>query len=346
MIPTDTLERFVYRQQRLHTNTTGELSDLLTSVALAVKMISRLVATAGLKGLYGYTGKTNIQGEATRILDEEADEILMQVLASSGHFGLLISEERDSIVAADKEVLLSHGRKYIVAFDPLDGSSNLGSNIPVGTIFSIFTKQDVKRPASMDDFMQAGSKIVAAGYAIYGAKTSFVYSCADGVHGFTFDPSIGEFMLTDENIQTPSHGHTYSVNEGNYWSWAQGVRAFVDTLKLSDAKLGTPYSGRYVGSLVADFDRNLKTGGIFLYPADSRYPRGKLRLLYECMPLAYIAEQAGGVAIDGEKNILEIVPEDIHQRAPLIIGGRDEVELFRRVCGQCQVGSDSLVPTE
>lgn len=327
MIPTLNLSRFVRQQEQKHKNTSGELTDLLNSIALGVKIISQLVATAGFKGLHGYTGKRNVQGEATQILDEESDRILVELLGSSGHFGLLVSEERDTVVVVDQA---RETGKYVVAFDPLDGSSNLGSNIPVGTIFAIWRKREASRAATSDDFMQSGRKLVAAGYAVYGAKTSFVYSVGQGVHGFTLDPSIGEFLLTEETIHSPQSGRTYSINEGNSLLWQEDVERYVRMLKSDNKELGTPYTARYVGSLVADFDRNLKNGGIFLYPADKNNARGKLRLLYECVPLSFIAEQAGGLAIDGSQNILDIVPSDIHQRTPLIIGSKKEVELFQR----------------
>jgi len=330
MIPTQTLQRYIYAKERTLPGTSGELSDLLSSIALGVKMIANLVQTAPFKGLYGYTGKTNVQGEATQILDEEADDILVQILGSSGHFGLMVSEERDTIVASDKEARLKRDTKYVVAFDPLDGSSNLGSNIPVGTIFCVFRKQDLNREACGEDFLQTGRNVVAAGYSIYGSKTAFVYSAGDGVHDFTLDPTIGEFVLTNDNVRMPQQGKTYSVNEGNYMSWSPQVKHYIDALKSENSSRHTPYSARYVGSLVADFDRNLKRGGVFLYPADSKNPRGKLRLLYECVPLAFIAEQAGGRAIDGEKNVLDIVPKDIHERCPLIIGSKTEVEWFEK----------------
>lgn len=326
MIPTTTLARFILAEERKHSGATGELSDLISAIALGVKFISKLVATAGVSDLSGYTGKVNVQGEATKILDEQSDEVLVELLGSSGHFGLLVSEERDTVVGTSVN---REAAKYVVAFDPLDGSSNLGSNIPVGTIFTIFRKRNAGEPADVQDFLQPGRQIVAAGYAVYGAKTNFVYSSGAGVHGFTLDPAIGEFVLTEERLKSPSRGKTYSINEGNASQWGKEVTQFIAALKTPNKELGTPYGLRYAGSLVADFDRNLKNGGVFLYPADFKNPRGKLRLLYECMPLAFIAEQAGAAAIDGERAILDITPSDIHERCPLIIGSCHEVEWFR-----------------
>ncbi|MFM1847709.1 MAG: hypothetical protein RL417_1183 [Pseudomonadota bacterium] len=328
MIPTMSLSRFILRQETKHAASTGELSDLLTAVALGVKIIRQLVSTSGFRGLQGYTGRTNVQGEKTHVLDEEADQVLVEMLGSSGHFGLLVSEERETVIATSRN---SAAAKYVLAFDPLDGSSNLGSNIPVGTIFTIFRKRDGGRPANESDFLQSGRGIVAAGYAIYGPKTTFVYSTGDGVHGFTYDTEIGEFVLTDERLAMPERGTTYSINEGNSIYWDRSVSTFIDTLKRSDPGAKTPYSARYVGSLVADFDRNLKKGGIYVYPGDSKNPRGKLRMLYECMPLAFIAENAGGKATDGSQAILDIVPQTIHERAPLFIGSSHEVDWYDRL---------------
>ncbi len=287
-----------------------------------------MAATAGFKGLHGYTGETNLHGDEVKLLDEEADEVLVELLGSSGHFGLLVSEERDSVISTD----VNHNEgKYVLAFDPLDGSSNIGSNIPTGTIFCIFRKKDDSRPATHDDFCQPGTEIVAAGYAVYGAKTSFVYSTGSGVHGFTLDPSIGEFVLTDENIRIPERGTIYSVNEGNTCYWSDPMKGYVSDLKREDATPKGPYTGRYVGSLVADFDRTLRKGGIFLYPTDSKRPQGRLRLLYECMPLAFIMEQAGGAAVNGPSRVVEVVPRDIHEKSALITGSPGEVSHFQRV---------------
>lgn len=324
MIPTRTLARFIRQQEE--SQATGELSDLLSSIALGVKIISQMVATAGFRGLNGYTGKTNVQGEETRVLDEEADNVMVELLASSGHFGLLLTEERDTVISTEAQIAKG---KYIVALDPLDGSSNLGSNIPVGTIFAIWRKKDLNQAACEGDFLQTGRKLVAAGYSVYGAKTSFVYSTGRGVMDFTLDPTIGEFVLTEENIRCPEKGSTYSVNEGNDGLWSDKLKSFVSMLKTPDKDKGTPFTGRYVGSLVADFDRTMRKGGIFLYPENKKSPNGKLRLLYESVPLAFIMEQAGGDALAGTTPVLDIVPETIHQRAPLVIGSKREMGWYR-----------------
>lgn len=331
MIPTQTLSRFIHAQRRLYPDSTGELSDLLVSISLGVKLISQMVATAGFKGLHGYTGNTNIHGDEVKQIDQEADEVLVELLGSSGHFGLIVSEERDSVISTQAD---HHEGKYVLAFDPLDGSSNIGSSIPTGTIFCIFRRKDLSRPASEDDFCQSGRDIVAAGYSIYGAKASFVYSTGAGVHGFTLDPGIGEFLLTDENIRVPDKGSIYSVNEGNTCWWSDGMKRFIDEIKVGNVVSPKPYSGRYVGSLVADFDRTIRKGGIFLYPVDTRRPKGRLRLLYECLPLAFIMEQAGGVATNGSGRLIDVVPKDIHEKSAFIAGGKFEMEWFSRTVNE------------
>lgn len=323
-IPTWTLERFLRAEEKKR-GATGELTELIASISVAVKIISNIVATAGFKGLYGYTSSNNASGETTAILDREADEVLIQYLTSSGHFGLLVSEEQEEAVPTGAD---SKGSKYVVAFDPLDGSSNIGSNIPVGTIFSIWRKKDIHEDACTEDFLQTGREVVAAGYSVYGSKTSFVYSVGNGVHDFTLDPTVGEFLLTDSDVKIPETGKIYSINESTYHSWNPCVQRFVNEMKELDDKGDPKCAARYVGSLVADFDRNLKKGGIFLYPGTAKHPRGKLRLLYEVIPLSFICEQAGGMACDGQHPCLDIVPAQIHDRAPLIVGSKKLVERF------------------
>lgn len=327
IIPTQTLSRFIHTQRRLFPDSTGELSDLLVSISLGVKLISQMVATAGFKGLHGYSGQVNSHGDEVRQLDREADEVLVELLSSSDHFGLLVSEERDDVIATQA---VGSGGKYVIAFDPLDGSSNIGSNIPTGTIFCIFRRRDLARSANEHDFCQAGNSIVAAGYSVYGAKTSFVYSAGAGVHDFTLDPSIGEFVLTEENIRIPESGNIFSVNEGNWCWWDERMRAFVSELKQRNITADKPYTGRYVGSLVADFDRTLRKGGLFMYPTDSKRPQGRLRLLYECLPLAFIMERGGGIAINGRERLIDVTPTNIHQRSAFIAGSPTEMKWFAR----------------
>lgn len=332
-IPTETLSRYILRKEAEHPEATGELSELLTSIGVGVKMIGHLVASAGFMGTKGYTGNVNVQGEITHQLDEDADSILVELLGASGHFGSLVSEERDGAIETQA---INKGAKYVVAFDPLDGSSNIGSNIPVGTIFTIFRICDDAVGARVEDFLQRGRKVVAAGYSVYGAKTSFVYSAGNGVHGFTLDRTIGEFVLTEESMQLPDSGNIYSVNEGYWEGWSPKLQEFVQSLRTSDNPTGKPFTSRYVGSLVADFDRTLRKGGLFLHPGNTDRPEGKLRLLYECIPLAFIAEQASGRASNGTANILDIEPKAIHERSPFIVGSKREVEWYEQ-----QVGSNS-----
>ena len=323
-IPTWTLERFLRAKEKEKAGS-GELTELIASISVAVKILANIVATAGFKGLHGYTETTNASGEITAALDREADEVFIQFLSASGHFGLIVSEEQDEPVATGHD---ASGAKYVVAFDPLDGSSNIGSNIPVGSIFSIWKKRDRNAEADVSDFMQTGRHLVAAGYSVYGSKTTFVYSVGNGVHDFTLDPTIGEFLLTNESVKIPEKGKIYSVNESTYHSWSPAVQRFVNELKVLDDKGDPMCAARYVGSLVADFDRNLKKGGIFLYPGTAKHPRGKLRLLYEVIPLSFICEQAGGMAVDGQQPILDLMPTAIHDRAPMIVGSKREVTRF------------------
>jgi fructose-1,6-bisphosphatase I len=328
MIPTRTLGRFIRERQLRHPGSSGELSDLLEAIGLGVKIISEMVATAGFKGLYGYSGKVNVQGEEVRRLDEEADQVLVEILGSSGHFGLLVSEERDDVIAATAN---RDGARYVVAFDPLDGSSNIGSNIPVGTIFAIFKKKNPKGPATKEDFLQPGSALIAAGYSVYGAKTSFVYSTREGVHDFTLDPTIGEFLLSSEDMQVPAEGKIFSVNEGNTNVWDKRVIEYLNLLKSEASPIRAAYTARYVGSLVADFDRTLRKGGIFLYPISKKHPNGRLRLLYECAPLAFMMEQGKGMASNGSQRVLDVVPKTVHERSAFIAGSTREVELFLKM---------------
>jgi len=327
MTSTMTLPRYLANEGRSAHALSGELVALLSSLALGVKYISQMVRSEGLQGATKYTSNTNVQGERVHEIDIESDRVLVELLDTTEQCALMISEERESII------IPAHGAncaEYLVAFDPLDGSSNLGSNIPVGTIFGIYRRASpVGSAALAEDFLQIPrTSLVASGYGIYGSKTCFVMTTGNGVHEFTLDPAVGEFVLTAERLRTPERGSTYSVNEGNHASWDKQTAAFIAGVKGADAVKKTPYSLRYVGSLVADFDRNLKRGGIFLYPADDTHKRGKLRLLYECAPLAFIAEQAGSKAVDGVLGVLDIKPASIHARCPLIVGSSHEVDWF------------------
>jgi len=328
-----TIERHILDQQRFFPRATGEFTYLLYDIALAAKIISREVSKAGLAEILGLAGEVNVQGEQVMKLDVFANETMIRMNDHTGRLCAMASEENPDVIPIPERFPCG---KYVLIFDPLDGSANIDVNVSVGTIFSIHRKVSDERRGTLEDFLQPGYKQVAAGYILYGSSTMMVYTTGQRVHGFTLDPSVGEFLLSHPNIQIPSRGKYYSVNEGNYHYWSEGVRRYVDYLKASDEATGRPYSGRYIGTLVADFHRNLLAGGLFMYPADTRdpeKPRGKLRLLYEAAPLAFIVEQAGGRASDGTQDIMHIQPESLHQRVPLFIGSRegvDEAEQFIR----------------
>ena len=331
-----TIERHILEQQRCFPKATGGFTNLLYDIALAAKIISREVSKAGLAEILGLAGEENVQGEQVMKLDVFANEMLIRMNDHTGRLCAMASEENPDVIPIPERFPCG---KYVLVFDPLDGSANIDLNVSVGTIFSIHRKVSDGQRGTLEDFLQSGYKQVAAGYIVYGSSTMMVYTTGQGVHGFTLDPSVGEFLLSHPNIQIPPRGKYYSTNEGNYHYWSEGVRRYVDYLKVSDEATGRPYSGRYIGTLVADFHRNLLAGGIFMYPAatkDPQKPHGKLRLLYEAAPLAFIVEQAGGRASDGTQDILQIQPESLHQRVPLFIGSRedvDEAEQFIREFG-------------
>jgi fructose-1,6-bisphosphatase I len=283
------------------------------------------VNKAGLVDVLGLAGRTNVQDEEVRKLDAFADEVLTRVLAESGHVCVMASEE----IADPIPVPAERAGKYVVTFDPLDGSSNIDANVSIGTIFGIYRRLTPENtPGTLDDLLQPGTSLVAAGYVVYGSSTMFVYTCGKGVSGFTLDPGIGEFLCSHPNVRTPRRGKVYSCNEGNSAYWDEPLRRYVAHLKSDGNAHGKPYGARYIGSLVADFHRNLLHGGIFFYPADHKDAgkrQGKLRLLYEANPLAFVAEQAGGAASSGARRILEIVPQSLHERVPLFLGSADDV---------------------
>ena len=317
-----TLSQFLLDQERLHPGVSGQFTSVLTDVAIAAKMINREVTRAGLVDILGFAGHENVHGEKVQKLDQFAHDVIYKVLSSTGHLAVLASEEDEDIIPIPDGQPVG---KYVVNFDPLDGSSNINANINIGTIFSILPRITQAGPGCLKDCLQAGVSQVAAGYVLYGSSTMLVYTTGNGVHGFTYEPSLGEFLLSHTSIRTPDRGRVYSVNESNYFKWTDGVKRYVDWLKNEDGASGRPYSARYVGSLVADFHRNLLYGGIFLYPGDRKNPNGKLRLLYEAAPLAFIAEQAGGAASDGRRRILDIVPDELHQKTPLYLGSKQDV---------------------
>ena len=325
-----TIERYVIEQERLHPEATGELSGILVDLALAAKMIAMKVRMAGVIDILGAAGTDNVQGEHQQKLDVIANEIVVKAMDHGGRLCAMASEEEADVIPIPDGFKLG---KYLLMFDPLDGSSNIDVNVPVGTIFSVVKKHSRNGPrGELKDFLQPGRKQVAAGYVIYGSSTMLVYTTGQGAHGFTLDPSIGEFLLSHPDIKIPSTGRYLSVNDSYEPLWEAGVRTLMRRYRgiEGDRK---PLNVRYVGSLVADFHRNLLGGGVFAYPANTMSPKGKLRLLYEANPLAFIVEQAGGAATDGRTRILDVAPTELHQRTPLYIGSKDEVELASAALG-------------
>jgi fructose-1,6-bisphosphatase I len=318
-----TLGEFIIERQADFPYAKGELSSLLSDISIAAKIVNREVNKAGLVNILGEAGSDNIQGESQKKLDVYANDQFLAALASGGECAGVASEENDEIILFDGPA--SSG-KYIVAMDPLDGSSNIDVNVSVGTIFSIYRRKTKNGPAEVNDFLQFGSDQVAAGYIVYGSSTMLVYTTGNGVNGFTLDPSIGEFCLSHPNMRIPKGGNIYSVNQGNFVHFPEGVKRYIKNLQIDDKASKKPYTLRYIGSLVSDFHRNLIKGGIYIYPTTLASPKGKLRLMYEANPMAMIIEQAGGKATDGFQDILEIEPTDIHQRVPLFVGSEAMVE--------------------
>ncbi len=306
-----------------------ELAKLLLELARAARSIAGEVNRAGLAGILGRTDHQNVHGETVQKLDVYANDLLIQRLRDSGCVCGMASEECEDIIAPSR---IGEKAPYLVYFDPLDGSSNIDVNVSIGTIFGVYRRKSASGPATLDDFLQTGRNQVAAGYFLYGSSTMLVLSIGNGVHGFTLDPSSGEFRLSHEDIRTPARGKIYSCNEGNVSAWDEPTRRYVEALKQPGSGPDRPYTSRYVGSFVADFHRNLIKGGVFLYPADASRPgvapKGKLRLMYECNPTAWLQEKAGGRAVDAEASVLDIVPTGIHHRVPLVIGSREDVEEY------------------
>ena len=319
-----TLDEFTIHETRSFPQATGELSALLRDIGLACKIINKQVLKAGLVDILGKHGATNVQGEEVMKLDIYANETLISVLQNSNDCAGIASEENDTFVCFDDPY--SANSKYVVLFDPLDGSSNIDVNAPIGTIFSIYRRvSELGKPCTEADFLQPGNKLMAAGYVIYGSSTMMVYATKMSVNGFTLEPSIGEFCLSHPNLKCPEKGKIYSVNQGNTCKFDDGIKGFLNHCMESNKEEGRPYSHRYIGSMVADMHRTLIKGGIFLYPADKSAPKGKLRLQYECNPMAFLVEAAGGTADHGAGNILEIVPTELHQRTPIFIGSKTMV---------------------
>jgi fructose-1,6-bisphosphatase I len=322
-----TIERFIIEQERKYPQATGDLSGILYDLALAAKMIAAKVRRAGLVDILGSTALSNVQGEIQQKLDVFANDTIVKALDHGGRLCAMGSEEETALIEIPEGFAQGH---YAVLFDPLDGSSNIDVNVPVGTIFSIVRKVSEGPRGELKDLLQKGSQQVAAGYVIYGSSTMLVYTTGQGVHGFTLDPSIGEFLLSHPDMRIPESGKYLSVNDSYDPVWTPEVRAVMRRLRGLDGQR-EPMNVRYVGSLVADFHRNLFGGGIFAYPANTKSPKGKLRLLYEASPLAYIVEQAGGAATDGVTRIMDIEPTELHQRVPLFIGSKADVEIARSI---------------
>lgn len=321
-----TLGEFIIEKQAEYPGAKGELSGILSSIRLAAKIIHREINRAGLsQDILGTAGSENVQGEAQMKLDVFANETMKKALLAREDVAGFASEEDDDFVAFDNE--RGRNAKYILLTDPLDGSSNIEVNVSVGTIFSIYRRvSPIGTPVTKEDFLQEGRKQVAAGYVTYGSSTMLVYTTGNGVNGFTYDPSLGLFILSHPDLKTPTEGKYYSINEGQYVTFPQGVKRFIKYCQETDEATKRPYSSRYIGSLVSDFHRNLLKGGIYIYPTSTVYPKGKLRLLYECNPIAFLAEQAGGTATDGFSPILNIKPTELHQRVPFFVGSSSMVK--------------------
>jgi fructose-1,6-bisphosphatase I len=319
-----TLGQFIIEKQADFPYAKGELSRLLRDIGIAAKIVNREVNKAGLVDILGENGTTNIQGECQKKLDVYANEQFISALKHGGECCIVVSEENDDCIHIDGEV--SKNAKYIVAIDPLDGSSNIDVNVGVGTIFSIYRRKSVDGQATIEDVLQRGVEQVAAGYVIYGSSTMLVYTTGKGVNGFTLDPSIGEFCLSHPEMRIPKDGIIYSINEGYYSHFPDGVKKYIKYCQVEDSKTNRPYTSRYIGSMVADLHRNMIKGGIFIYPVTASAPKGKLRLVYECNPMAFIIEQAGGKASNGYERILKLEVTELHQRSAIFIGSANMVK--------------------
>jgi len=316
-----TLTRFILGEQRKHPSAEGDLSQLMNAISTAIKAISSSVRKAGISQLYGMAGSTNVQGEDVKKLDVLSNDLMINMLRSSFTTCLMVSEENANVIEVESE---KQG-KYVVCFDPLDGSSNIDCLVSIGTIFGIYKKISPDGGTDINDALQPGRNLIAAGYALYGSATMIVLSTGQGVNGFMLDPAIGEFILTDKNMRCKPRGAIYSINEGYEQFWLEPTKEYIKSKKFP-ADGSSPYGARYIGSMVADVHRTLKYGGVFAYPATTKNPKGKLRLLYECNPMAFIIEQAGGLATTGEIPILDVIPKAIHERVPIFLGSKEDVE--------------------
>lgn len=331
-LPLLTVQQHILEEQRRrYPDASGEFSWLLSGITLATKIVAAQVRRAGLAGILGVTRDVNVQGETVQKLDVIANQTLLQFLGNRGNVAIMASEENEDPIIVERD---RQRGKYVVVFDPLDGSSNIDVNVSVGTIFSVL-RRDPDPSGTRDtltDVLQPGYRQVAAGYVVYGSSTMLVYSAGNGVHGFTLDPSIGAYLMSHEHMRMPAQGTIYSCNEANSEGFPPAYQKFLHVLR--SGSLGRTYSSRYIGSLVADFHRTLLKGGIFLYPPTKSHPKGKLRLLYEANPIAYLAEQAGGLAADGRGRILDIEPTSLHQRTPLLVGGEEEMLALMNVLNE------------
>lgn len=325
-----TIEQFILEQQSRYPDASGAFSRLIRDLSLASKIVSRDIRRAGLLDVQGESGVTNVQGEVQQKLDAIAHDVFERALRLGGEVALMVSEEADELIPLQPEG--SRGR-YVVLLDPLDGSSNIDVNVSVGTIFSVFRMADGATRPTEADALRAGREQVAAGYVVYGSSTMLVFTSGEGVHGFTLDPTLGEFLLSHPEMRIPEDGRYYSIDEGNSESFSRELKRHVEWLHSPDPATGQPHKTRYIGSFIADFHRNLLEGGIYMYPATRLYPEGKLRLMYEANPMAMIVEQAGGLASDGERRILDIAPQALHQRTAVYIGSRRMVERLERALG-------------
>ncbi len=337
-----TLDEYIIKKQDEYPQATGELTALLGAIKLATKVVNREINKAGLVDLIGATGIENVQGEIQQKMDLFANDKFKAALEARGEVCGIASEEDEKEVIFDSR--RGHNSKYIVLMDPLDGSSNIDVNVSVASVFSIYRRvSPLGGPAQLEDFLQPGNRQVAAGYIVYGSSTMLVYTTGNGVHGFTCDPSLGVFYLSHEDIKIPEEGAIYSINEGNYFKFPEGVKRYLKYCQEIDEPSKRPYTSRYIGSLAADVHRNLLKGGIYIYPSTASAPKGKLRLLYECNPIAFLVEQAGGKATDGFKRILDIEPSEIHQRVPLFCGSINMVEdveaMMREHSAECELVS-------
>jgi len=319
-----TLERFIHEQEHMYPHATGDFSAILHDLALAAKLVWREVSKAGLVDILGTTNRKNISGDVVKKLDDFADETIYRAMDHGGHLCVMASEENEDILHIPEEY---RSGSYVLLYDPLDGSSNIDANITIGSIFSIYKRISPEGKGTLADCLQSGCEQVAAGYVIYGSSTVFVYSTGHGVHGFTLDPTVGEFLLSNENIKIPKKGRIYSMNEGNFNLWDKGTQNYLNYLKEEDKSTERPYSMRYIGTMVGDSHRTLMYGGLFAYPGDKKNPDGKLRLCYECNPIAFIIEHAGGRATNGKQRILDVKPTALHQHTPVFLGSVEDVTL-------------------